>query len=150
MTFLERSRWEGEIFTAGGWVAGSGGEYDAVEPATGNTLARVGAATADDVHKAAESVAQAQREWAALPYDRRAEVLRRAAQLFVEHEDDIHDWLIRKSGAIRPFAQFQTRGVAAEECNEAAALAAHPYGELLRSNRPRLSMARRLPAGGPG
>jgi benzaldehyde dehydrogenase (NAD) len=147
MTFLDRSRWEGKIFTTGGWVPGSGGEYDAVEPATGTKLARVGAATEADVHKAAEAAAQAQREWAALPYDRRAAVMRRAGQLFVEHEDEIHEWLIRESGAIRPFAGFQTRAVAAEECWEAAALASHSYGELLRSNQPRLSMARRLPVG---
>jgi benzaldehyde dehydrogenase (NAD) len=147
MAFLDRSRWEGKIFTTGGWGPGSGGEYDAVEPATGTALARVGAASAADVHKAAEAAAQAQRDWAALPYDQRAAVMRRAGQLFVEHEDEIHEWLIRESGAIRPFAGFQTRAVAAEECWEAAALAAHPYGELLRSNQPRLSMARRLPAG---
>ena len=147
MTLLDRARWEGKIFTTGGWIEGSGGEYDAVEPATGNALARVGAASEADVHKAAESAAQAQREWAALPYDRRAAVLRRAGQLFVEHEDEIHEWLVRESGAIRPFAGFQTRAVAAEECWEAAGLASHPYGELLRSNQPRLSMARRLPVG---
>ena len=99
------------------------------------------------MHKAAEAAAQAQRDWAALPYDRRAAVLRRAGQLFVEHEDEIHEWLVRESGAIRPFAGFQTRAVAAEECWEAAGLASHPYGELLRSNQPRLSMARRLPVG---
>src|SRR3954447_11735350 len=97
MDFLDRDLWEGKIYS-GGWVAGSGGEYDAVEPATGNKLARVGAATADDVHKAAEAAAQAQREWAALTYDRRAEVLRRAGQLFIEHEDEITDWVIRESG----------------------------------------------------
>src|SRR5919206_2319443 len=146
MGFLDRSVWEGKIYL-GGWTAGSGAEYPAVEPATGRELARVGAATADDVHKAAESALQAQREWCTLPYDQRAAVLRRAGQLFVEHEDEIHEWLIRESGAIRPFAAFQTRAVAAEECWEAAALAAHPYGELLRSNQPRLSLARRLPAG---
>src|SRR5919107_2495499 len=146
MEFLERSTWEGKIYL-GGWTAGSGGEYPAVEPATGRELARVGAASPDDVHKAAETALQAQHDWCHLPYDKRAAVLRRAGQLFIEHEDEIHEWLIRESGAIRPFAQFQTRGVAAEECNEAAALAAHPYGELLRSNQPRLSMARRLPVG---
>jgi benzaldehyde dehydrogenase (NAD) len=147
MTFLDRARWEGKIFTAQGWVAGSGGEYDAVEPATGATLARVGAASEADVQKAAESATQAQRAWAALPYDRRAAVLRHAGQLFVEHEDEINDWLVRESGAIRPFAGFQTHAVAAEECWEAAGLASHPYGELLHSNQPRLSMARRLPVG---
>jgi benzaldehyde dehydrogenase (NAD) len=121
VSFLDRTTWEGKIYS-GGWLPGSGGEYDAVEPATGTVLARVGAATAADVHKAAEAAAQAQREWASLTYDRRAEVLRRAGQLFVEHEGEIHDWLVRESGAIRPFAAFQTRGVAAEECWEAAAL----------------------------
>ena len=146
MVFLDRSTWEGRIYSQG-WTAGSGGEYDAIEPATGNVLARVGAATAADVDKAAELAAQAQLEWAAMTYDRRAAVLRQAGDLFVEHEDEIHDWLIRESGAIRPFAQFQTRGVAAEECWEAAALASHPIGEILRSNQPRLSLARRRPVG---
>ena len=36
-----------------------------MEPATGRELARVGAATPADVHKAAERAAQAQRDWAA-------------------------------------------------------------------------------------
>jgi benzaldehyde dehydrogenase (NAD) len=129
MDFLQRSTWEGRIHS-GGWVAGSGGEYPAMELATANELARVGAATAADVYKAAESAAQAQQEWAALSYDRRAAVLRRAGDLFVEHENEVHEWLIRESGAIRPFASFQTRSVAAEECWEAAALAGHSYGEL--------------------
>ena len=146
MGFLERNTWQGKIYS-GGWIPGSGGEYDVVEPATGAKLARVGAATAADVHNAAQQATQAQQEWAALTYDRRASVLRRAAQLFVEYEAEIHEWLIRESGAIRPFAAFQTRVVAAEECWEAAALASAAYGELLRSNQPRLSMARRLPVG---
>jgi benzaldehyde dehydrogenase (NAD) len=63
MAFLDQQIWEGRIYS-GGWVSGSGGEYDAVEPATGVSLARVGAATAADVHKAAEAAAQAQWEWA--------------------------------------------------------------------------------------
>ncbi|MFC7344850.1 aldehyde dehydrogenase family protein [Saccharopolyspora griseoalba] len=146
MDFLDASRWQGRIFS-GSWKPGSGGTYDAVEPATGTTLAQVGAASAADVRSAAESAAEAQRSWAALPYDQRAAVLRRAAQLFVEHEDEIHDWLVRESGATRPFAGFQTRSVAAEECWEAAALAGQPYGQLLRSNQPRLSMSRRRPVG---
>lgn len=146
MAFMDPTVWERNIFS-GGWIPGSAGSYDAVEPATGNTLGSVGAAGVDDVHAAAEQAARAQKSWAAQSYDVRAGVLRRAAQLFVEREDEIHEWLIRESGAIRPFAQFQTRGVAAEECWEAAALASHPYGQLLHSNQPRLSMTRRLPVG---
>ena len=146
MSFLDPATWTGKIYS-GGWVEGSGGTYQAVEPATGQALGTVGAASAADVHPAAERAAEAQREWAGLTYDRRAAVLRRAGDLFVEHEEEIQDWLVRESGAIRPFAQFQTRAVAAEECWEAAALASAPYGELLRSNQQRLSLSRRLPVG---
>ena len=146
MNFLDKSPWSGQIYS-GGWGPGSGGTYDAIEPATGDTLGTVGLATADDVTRAAQTAAEAQPAWAALSYDRRAAVLRRAGDLFLEHEDEINEWLIRESGAIRPFAEFQTRGVAAQECWEAAALAAQPYGEVLRSNQPRLSLSRRLPVG---
>ncbi|MEV8610540.1 aldehyde dehydrogenase family protein [Amycolatopsis sp. NPDC051373] len=95
-------RWQGRIFS-GGWVPGSGGEYDSVEPATGQVLARVGAASAADLPQAAETAHRAQQEWAALPYDQRARVLRRAARLFEDHADEIDEWLVRESGATRPF-----------------------------------------------
>jgi benzaldehyde dehydrogenase (NAD) len=66
MSFLDPARWQGKIYS-GGWRAGSGGTYDAVEPATGQTLASVGAAGADDVHAAAERAVEAQRAWAGRP-----------------------------------------------------------------------------------
>src|SRR5437660_2116499 len=55
-------------------------------------------------------------------------------------------WLMRESGATPSMAGFQIH-VANQECFAAAALATRPYGELLRSEAPRLSMARRLPSG---
>ncbi len=143
---LDQNTWEGRIYS-GAWAAGAGGEYDAVEPATGNVLGHVGCATDADVHKAAESAARAQREWAALPHSERAAVLRRAARLFEEHQEEIETWLMRESGAIRPFAALQVTSGGAEECHEAAALAGAPYGELLRSGQERLSFARRVPVG---
>jgi benzaldehyde dehydrogenase (NAD) len=146
MTLMDKSVWEGRIYS-GQWTTGSGEAIEAVEPATGNPLGRVGSATPADVHKAAEIAGNAQHDWAAAPYPERAAVLRRAAQLFEQHQQEIEDWLIRESGAIRPFATFQTLGGGAEECYEAAALASAPYGELLRSQQQRLSMSRRLPVG---
>jgi benzaldehyde dehydrogenase (NAD) len=146
MTLLDSSTWEGRIFS-GEWISGSGEEYEAVEPATGRTLARLGSATAADVDKAAERAAAAQREWAARPYSDRAAVLRRAARLFEEHQQEIETWLMRESGAIRPFAALQVTSGGAEECYEAAALAGAPYGELLRSGQERLSFSRRIPVG---
>ena len=54
MSFLDPTTWQGKVYS-GGWVPGSGGTYDAVEPATGQKLASVGAATAEDVRAAAGS-----------------------------------------------------------------------------------------------
>ena len=43
MSLLHRNIWQGRVYSVG-WVTGTGATYDAVEPATGNRLARVGAA----------------------------------------------------------------------------------------------------------
>src|SRR5215213_1711721 len=145
MSLLDLTTWQGLIHSDG-WREGSGGDAPVVEPATGAELARIGVATPPDVQKAARCAADAQQDWAAQPYAARAAVLRKAGQLFTEHAQEIADWLVRESGAVRPFAEFQTQ-VAAEECFAAAALSAEPYGQLLRTALPRLSMARRVPVG---
>ncbi|BBC31090.1 Benzaldehyde dehydrogenase [Streptomyces graminofaciens] len=146
MTFLDASDWQERIFS-GEWIKAAGESYDSTEPATAKTLGRVGSATPADLERAVERAAQAQRDWAARPYVERAQVLRRAARLFEEHQAEIAEWIVRESGALRPFADFQTSNGAAEECYEAAALAAAPYGEVLRSVEDRLSFARRRPVG---
>ncbi|QQM38410.1 benzaldehyde dehydrogenase [Streptomyces liliifuscus] len=146
MTLLDASDWQERIFS-GEWIKAAGESYDSVEPATGKTLGRVGSATPADLERAVEHAARAQRDWAARPYVERAQVLRRAARLFEEHQSEIAEWIVREAGTLRPFADFQTSNGAAEECYEAAALAAAPYGEVLRSVEDRLSFARRRPVG---
>lgn len=146
MSLFEPRTWSGRIFD-GTWTPGGGGSYDTVEPATGAALARVGAGSAPDVRTAARAATPAQRSWAGLSYDRRAAVLRRAGDLFAEHHEEIGQWIVREAGASRAFARHQTLAGAAEECWQAAALAALPYGELIRSSQPRLSLTRRLPVG---
>ena len=145
MALLEDGAWQGKVWT-GAWTDGSGGTYSAVEPATGETLGEVGKATAEDVHTAAGRAVEAQRGWAALPFEERAAVLRRAGDVLAAHSDEIKGWLARETGAILAFGDFQVH-TSAQECYEASALPSHPYGELLRSGAPRLSFARRLPAG---
>jgi benzaldehyde dehydrogenase (NAD) len=142
---LDGSAWQSKIYSTG-WADGSGEPYPVVSPATGETLATMGAATEADVHKAAAAATDAQRDWAAAPYTERSAVLRRAGDLWHANAEEITGWLMRESGAIAPFAGFQIM-TSAEECYEAAALASAPYGELLRSSMPRLSLARRLPVG---
>ena len=144
MDFLDPRLWEGRVFS-GGWTETTIG-YDVVEPATGTTLGRMGQATPDHVHSAVERAGEAQIEWARRSYHDRAVVLRRAAQLFLEHADEITRWTVRESGAAGPMASRAAAG-GSEECYEAAALASVPYGEVLRSRQPRLSLSRRRPVG---
>jgi benzaldehyde dehydrogenase (NAD) len=138
--------WAGRIYLDGSWVEGAGGDAPVVEPATGDELGRTGRADADDVRRAARGAVAAQREWAALPHTRRAAVLRRAGDLFGQHADELAGWNVREVGAVPGMAGFALH-VAAEECYAAAALPGAAYGELLPSEEPRLSLARRMPAG---
>jgi benzaldehyde dehydrogenase (NAD) len=145
MGLLDDGAWNGKLWT-GSWSDGPGGTYDAVEPATGEVIAPVGKATPADVLGAADRAVAVQKAWAARPFEERAAVLRRAGDLLMANADEIKGWLARESGAIQPFGDFQVH-TTAQECYEASALPSHPYGELLRTGSPRLSFARRLPAG---
>jgi benzaldehyde dehydrogenase (NAD) len=145
MGLLDSGGWQGKIYS-GGWIAGSGGEHPVIEPATGQELGRIGHATPDDVRRAARQAGEAQPAWASAPYAERAAVLRRAGDQWHQHADEIKTWLSRETGAIGPMGDLQVH-VSADECYEAAALASMPYGELLRTAQPRLSLSRRVPAG---
>ncbi|MGX1668081.1 aldehyde dehydrogenase family protein [Streptomyces sp. NPDC055400] len=145
MTLLKDGTWQ-ERMLAGGWRRGGAGTLPVTSPATGERLATVGAAGPEDVAAAAGAAADAQRAWAARPHQERAAVLRRAGELFEQHAEEIGGWLAAETGAAPGLTHFQT-ATAAEECHEAAGLASHPYGELLRTAQPQLSMARRVPVG---
>ncbi|HEY6797311.1 MAG TPA: benzaldehyde dehydrogenase [Kineosporiaceae bacterium] len=146
MGLLDGQDWVGKIYTDGKWLDGADGTVAVTEPATGQELGRLGIAGRDDVRAAARSAARAQREWAAKPHVERAAVLRRAGDLFQQHAAEISEWNVREVGAIPGIAGFSI-SVAVQECYEAAALPSRPYGELVPSDQPRLSLARRVPAG---
>ena len=145
MTLLDPQRWAGRSYD-GTWFRPLGGDHRVVEPATGAELCTVGLANTEDVRRAGARAAEAQRGWARSSYEQRARVLRRAGDLWEEHAADVHEWLVREAGSIPPKAAVETHG-AANECYEAAALASAPYGRLLPSSEPRLSLSRRIPAG---
>jgi benzaldehyde dehydrogenase (NAD) len=125
---------------------GDGATIVVTAPATGEVLTTVRAATAQDVDAAVEAAKRAQKDWATLTYDKRAAVLRRAAQLLEADPNRIREWLIPESGSGFGKAAFEVSALIGE-LNECAALASQPYGELLRSTMPRLSMSRRIPLG---
>ena len=137
---IDESVFSGRIHIDGEWIVGEGGEADSIEPATGRTLAKVGLASPGDVARAAEGAARAQAEWAATPHPVRAAVMRRAAQLWEQHAEEIMGWNVREVGAVPALAGFALH-VTAAECYEASALPSAPLGSILSSEEPRLSLA---------
>jgi benzaldehyde dehydrogenase (NAD) len=142
---LDEKLWHGRLYS-GGWTESHGGDHPVTEPATGNALGTFGVADATDIANACTAAAAAQRDWAATSFDERAAVLRRAGQLFEAHAEDIIPWLVREGGATQPKSAFEI-SLAVGECYEAAALAHRPAGDILNSNQPRLSLAKRVPVG---
>lgn len=143
-TLLPAGIWTDRLFD-GQWREGSA-VAAVVEPATGAELGRIGMADAAMVAGSAAAAAQAQRAWAAAPYEERAQVLRRAAQLAEQHGGEIGGWIVRESGSTRAKAAFEA-SITAKALHEAAALPARSNGEVLPSTPGRLSLARRRPLG---
>lgn len=137
--------WDSKIYSSG-WQDGSGDLVEVTEKATGGSLGRIGSATPADLDRAVEAATAAQKEWAAGPYTVRAAVMRKAAALLEANPERLAPWLVREAGSGQGKAGFEVFLVVSE-LQEAAAAASAPYGELLRSMKPRLSMARYVPYG---
>jgi len=144
MTFFAQDLWNGRGYS-GGWV-----HFDeAVEvtsPSTGAALAEVGIGSPEDMADAVGRADAAQPAWAAMSAEDRATVMRRAAALVEQHADVLIGWLVAEAGSAQGKAAFET-GLVTAELHQAAATAVMPYGQLLTSAQPRLSMARRRPVG---
>ena len=79
-----------QLFIDGAWCAAESGETFAdINPANGETIARIPLAGANDVDRAVTAAARAQREWAARTGAERGRVLRKAAELLRANVDEI-------------------------------------------------------------
>jgi benzaldehyde dehydrogenase (NAD) len=145
MNFLDEHRWSEKIFT-GEWTAPDGGTIPVVEPATGIEVGRVGEASLSDLERSVARARETQTAWAAVSFTERAAVMRRAADLWTNHADEVHNWLMREAGGIRLKARYEVYG-AVQECLESSELPSHALGEVLPTDRARLSMSRRTPVG---
>src|SRR3954454_5844912 len=144
MTFFDQATWDGKAYI-GGW-ADAAGTGDIVAPATGERVGGYGATGPADLDRAVELAVTAQREWAAKSGDERSRILRRAGEVLDENAGLLADWLIREAGSAAGKAAFET-GLVSAEFFLASATALMPYGQLLRTGKPRLSMAVRRPVG---
>ncbi|MEA2480530.1 MAG: benzaldehyde dehydrogenase, partial [Thermoleophilaceae bacterium] len=142
-TLIDAEAARGKLW-GGGWT-GADGRLEVREPATGEVLAEVGAASGADVERAAVAAAAAQPEWAATPASERGALMERAADAIDAHADEIATWLVREGGAARAKADFEI-GLATGELRAAAKLLGAPMEEQVEDERGR-SVNRRLPVG---
>lgn len=143
-SWLASATWEGRAFS-NGWTS-LGQTADVREPATGKRLGSVAMASGTDIATACAAARAAQRAWAGTAYDKRAAVLRKAAQLAETHRAEIVDWLVRESGSIGPKAEFEL-AVTIKALYEASAMPSQAQGQVLPSEPGRMSLARRRPIG---
>jgi benzaldehyde dehydrogenase (NAD) len=145
MSLFDPTAWAATIFN-GAWIAAGDGSIDVIEPATREVLTTVGRASVDDALRAVTSAAEAQVAWAATKPEARAAILRRAGDLWNEHQAEISQWIMRETGAIPPKAGLEMH-MASEICFAAASLPEHAMGSVLPSNNDHWSFSRRRPAG---
>ncbi|MDO5535661.1 MAG: aldehyde dehydrogenase family protein [Propionibacteriaceae bacterium] len=137
--------WSDNVYN-GAWVPGGAGTFPVIAPATGVAIASVGSASTADLDASVERATTAQPAWAALPYTERAAVMTKAAALLAANPERLTDWLVPESGSAQGKAGFEAMLVTSE-LQQCAALAAEPYGELLRSMKNRFSIGRYVPVG---
>jgi benzaldehyde dehydrogenase (NAD) len=129
------------------WQPSTGELRDVSEPATGRHLLTIRQSTPDDVHRAAAAAAAAQPAWAAMDYQERSAILRRAAEIYEEHRPEFGAWTQRETGAHHNKMHHEQNFTVAELL-AAAAMPWQPYGSLVPTvQKERLSMIRRVPAG---
>ncbi|MFF0477985.1 aldehyde dehydrogenase family protein [Streptomyces sp. NPDC004284] len=117
----------------GEWKPGSG-SWDIIDfnPYTGEKLASITVATADEVDRAYRSAERAQAAWAETnPYARRL-VFERALRIVEDREEEIAETIVAELGGTRLKAAFELH-LAKEFLREAVHLALRPEGRILPS-----------------
>lgn len=89
---------EHPLYLAGQWHAARGGAFSTIDPATGEPLWSGAAASAADVDEALRAARAAFPAWARRATDERAAVLRRFAELLVEHRAALTETIAHETG----------------------------------------------------
>jgi succinate-semialdehyde dehydrogenase/glutarate-semialdehyde dehydrogenase len=93
-----------QLFVDGEWRdASDGATFEVIDPSTGELVAHVADATADDVRAMVDGAVAVQESWAATPAVERAATMRRAARIFEDRIDELARLLSREQG--KPVAQ---------------------------------------------
>jgi len=89
-------------YIGGEWVAAAGGEtFETKNPATGEVLGVFPKSSVEDVDRAVEAAMSAYERWRLVPAPKRAEILFRVGQAFIEHKDELTELMVQEMGKVR-------------------------------------------------
>ncbi|GJH19697.1 betaine-aldehyde dehydrogenase [Caballeronia novacaledonica] len=139
---------EQRLYIGGEYVDATSGEtFDTLDPATGETLARVQQASEADTDRAVRSAREGQREWAAMTAMQRSRILRRAVDLLRARNDELAAIETRDTG--KPIAETRAVDIVtgADVIEYYAGLATAIEGEQIPLRESSFVYTRREPLG---
>jgi benzaldehyde dehydrogenase (NAD) len=103
--------WSGKMY-ANGWREGANGALEVTDKSTGQVLGTIASANPAEMREADKVALVASREWARTPAQRRAEIVRHAADRLERYKEEISYWIVRESGSTRmkAYGEIQTSG----------------------------------------
>jgi aldehyde dehydrogenase (NAD+) len=136
------------MFINGQWLlSSSGAVVEDVNPATGQSFAKVAQASSVDVEAAISAAEAAKTAWGAMLAGEREAILLRAADVFAAHREELRDLIIRENGSVWIKAPWEV-DYAVDCLRSAASFVRQPSGETFPTSTPGVvSMTIRQPLG---
>jgi alpha-ketoglutaric semialdehyde dehydrogenase len=135
-------------YIGGAWVDATGDEtFDSTNPATGELIGVFPKSTVEDTDRAVEAAKAAYESWRLVPAPKRAEILFRVAQSFVEHKDELTELMVQEMGKVRAEAGGDVQE-AIDMTYYMAGEGRRMFGQTTPSEMPdKFQMSVRLPVG---
>src|SRR5215218_9512193 len=89
-------------YIGGEWVdAASGETFESYNPATGELIGVFPKSSVEDVDRAVEAAKDAYQRWRLVPAPKRAEILFRVGQRFIDRKDELTELMVQEMGKVR-------------------------------------------------
>src|ERR671922_1799009 len=89
-------------YIGGEWVDASGEEtFESTNPATGDVIGAFPKSTVSDVDRAVDAAKEAYESWRLVPAPKRAEMLFRVGQRFIDRKDELTELMVQEMGKVR-------------------------------------------------
>ena len=89
-------------YIGGEWVDASSDEtFESTNPATGDVIGAFPKSSVSDVDRAVEAAKEAYERWRLVPAPKRAEILYRVGQRFIDRKDELTELMVQEMGKVR-------------------------------------------------